>query len=135
MTAHDPSRCRECHQPRRRRKEGGFQGGQGLCNACYSLLPPSQRPGRHGTRPAPEDPYDLLWAAGEPERRIARAEPAASDLARCVARRDAEGVRLLLYRFSAEADWQDWAALAIVLAERAGPGRAVMAAEQLRGAA
>jgi hypothetical protein len=65
----------------------------------------------------PVDGYDRAWAAGEPERRIRRVNPLASDLIRCVAQSDAEGISVLMGRI------RDWPALAIVLAECAAPAR------------
>lgn len=54
--------------------------------------------------------YDARWAAGEGDRRAARAVSLAADLVRCVTAEDAEGVRLLLHKV------RDWHALAVVLA-------------------
>jgi hypothetical protein len=64
------------------------------------------------------DTYDLQWHAGEPDRRIKRMAPRAFALARCVPARDAHGVRVVLEKIRAE---EDWAALAIILAECADP--------------
>jgi hypothetical protein len=71
---------------------------------------------RYAALPEPEDGetaddgYAAAHAAGEGDRRAARAVPLAADLVRCVAAGDAEGVRLLLCRV------RDWPALAVVLA-------------------
>jgi hypothetical protein len=54
--------------------------------------------------------YDARWAAGEGDRRAARAVSLAADLIQCVAAEDAEGVRRLLHKV------RDWHALAVVLA-------------------
>ncbi len=52
-----------------------------------------------GIRPdAGPDPYDVEWAAGEGDRQIARADPQARDLTRCVRARDACGVARVLLR-------------------------------------
>ncbi|HET9893764.1 MAG TPA: hypothetical protein VFQ44_02410 [Streptosporangiaceae bacterium] len=74
-----------------------------------------------GLRP---DPYDRLWAAElEPRRRMHRAVPVAAHLVRCVAVRDAEGVRRLLYRY-ADLHWS----LPVSLAVTASPVLAAMIA-------
>lgn len=78
--------------------------------------------------PADPEPEESLppspIPALEPERRIARARPIAADLVRCVAARDAEGVRILLHRV------RDWHAVAIVLAECAEPARTAAVTQQ-----
>jgi hypothetical protein len=74
----------------------------------------------------PDDGYDAAQDALEPERRIARAKPFAADFVRVVAASDAEGVRLLLHRV------RDWAALVIVLAECADPGRTAVVTGQAK---
>jgi len=55
--------------------------------------------------------------ACDPERRIARIKGAVADWQRCIATRDAEGIRLLLNRIS------DWPAFAIVAGECMSPER------------
>jgi hypothetical protein len=76
----------------------------------------------------PDDPdgYETRWATAlEPQRRIKRATPAACDLARCVAVRDAQGVARLLARYR-----DRHPALLIVLASTANPVLARMVARQ-----
>jgi hypothetical protein len=54
--------------------------------------------------------YDTRWAAGEGDRRAARAVSLAAALVRCLAAEDAEGVRRVLCKV------RDWYAFAVVLA-------------------
>jgi hypothetical protein len=132
--------CRNprCGKVRERRASGRIEGSKGFCEACYcrarragfpDVVPDAVshaeqiaranmvRLGVLPPRDLPPDDYDLQWLAGEPERRARRAKRIAADLVRCVAADDAEGVRLLLHRVD------DWAALAVVLAECAEPHR------------
>ena len=142
MTTPDPSLCRnpDCGKPRkpRRGRHSSLEGSNGWCGACTRRWrahgkpasgPPPPMSARQAaslggtvSAQAREDTYELTWMAARPERRIRNAAPFASDLARCVGARDAEGVRRLLYRFNASAQWEDWAALAIVLAEGGAAG-------------
>lgn len=113
---------------------------QGMSAACHrrwdragrpaSGPPPPLTPAERATRMntarlGPADPYDQLWAQGEPERRAGRARNLAADLIRCVAASDAEGVRLLLHKV------EDWFAFSVVLAECADPVRTAVVTGQL----
>lgn len=70
-----------------------------------------------GDGPVGDDGDPGVVPALDPEMRIARVKGAVADWQRCVAARDAEGVRLLLHRVT------DWVAFAIVLGECACPER------------
>lgn len=121
-------RSEACRKPLRKRADrDAWEGAHGWCESCCRRWhkagrpasgPPPPKSRRHLT--APPDPYELAWYASLPERRIDRARPLAADLIRCVDRRDAEGVRLLLARV------RDVNALLVVLAECAGPERAAV---------
>ena len=112
--------CTSCGRVRRRRAGGGFQGAGGLCWACLT----AQR-GRKRTAPKPPpDPYDITWAAGEPQRRTARARPFAAALARCWQADDAEGVDRLRAKFISKAGVDDWRALLSVVAQWQQEGKA-----------
>jgi hypothetical protein len=65
----------------------------------------------------PDDGDPGVVPASDPEHRIARIKGAVADWQRCIAARDAEGIRLLLHRI------QDWPAFAVVAGECMSPER------------
>jgi hypothetical protein len=76
----------------------------------YAAMPEAEDGGT-----GPDDGYAARYAAGEGDRRAARAMSLAAALTRCVAAEDAEGVRIVLHKV------RDWHAFAVVLAA-AGDG-------------